>query len=204
MDNNNPNGGMNGSQNMSPNMPPNMQQNMPNMQSGMQGAPNTGAQMGPNMQMGPMGPNMGPANQNMGPMNPNMGQPYPQQAMRPPKQPMDPAKKKLIIIIVSVVSGLVVIGIALAIILPMVLRVDYATAYNTAKELKPKIYDIYQSYDCEYVVDEVDYSWVSVKTYDEYVEECKKIYNAGTDDLVNQLENTDGVKRNEEIREMPL
>ena len=186
MDNNNFNGGMNNS----PNMQPNMQPNVPNMQPGMQGTPN-------NMGM-PMGPN-GPMNQ-MGPMGPNMGQPYPQRMMRPPKQPMDPAKKKRIILIISIVSGLVVIGIVLAIVLPMVFKVDYSTAYNTAKELQPKIYDIYQSYDCEYVVDYVDSSYTSTKTYDSYIDECKEVYNSETDDLVNQLENTDGVKRNDEIK----
>lgn len=182
MDNNNFNGGMNNSSNMQP--------NMPNMQPGMQGAPN-------NVGM-PMGPN-GPMNQ-MGPMGPNMGQPYPQQMMRLPKQPMDPAKKKQIILIICIVSGLLIVGIALAIILPMVFRVDYSTTYNTAKELQPKIYDIYQSYDCEYVVDYVDSTYTSTKTYDEYINGCKEVYNSETDNLVNKLENTDGVKRNDEIK----
>ena len=168
---NNFNGGMNNPQNMQP---------------GMQGAPNMGMPMGPNMQMGSMGP--------------GMSQPYPQQMMRPLKQPMDSAKKRRIIIIVSIISALVVIGIVLAIVLPMVFRVDYSTAYNTVNELQPKIYDIYQSYDCEYVIDYVDSSYTSTKTYDEYIEGCKEVYNSETDDLINKLENTDGVKRNEEIK----
>ena len=174
MGNNSFNGGMGN--------PSNMQQNMsPNMQPGMQG----------------MQSNMGMP---MSPMGPGMGQPYPQQMMRPPKQPMDPAKKKRVILIVCIISGLLVVGIALAIILPIILRIDYSTAYNTAKELQPKIYDIYQSYDCEYVVDYVDSSYTSTKTYDGYVEGCKEVYNSETDGLVNQLENTDGVKRNDEIK----
>lgn len=174
MDNNSFNDGMGNPSNMQQNMSPNMQSGMQEMQSNM-GMP-------------------------MGPMGPGMGQPYPQQMMRPPKQPMDPAKKRRVILIVCIISGLLVVGIALAIILPMVLRVDYSTAYNTAKELQPKIYDIYQSYDCEYVVDYVDSSYTSTKTYDGYVEGCKEVYNPETDGLVNQLENTDGVKRNDEIK----
>ena len=139
--------------------------------------------------------------QNMPPnMNPNMGQPYPPQMMRPPKQPMDPKKKKTIILVVSIVSGVVVLGIALTIILPIVLKVNYATAYQTTKELKPYIYDIYESYDCEYVVDYVDESYITDKEYGEYVEKCKEVYNSKANDLVNQLENTDGVRRNDEIK----
>lgn len=174
MDNNSFNGGMGN--------PSNMQQNMsPNMQPGMQG----------------MQSNMGMP---MGPMGPGMGQPYPQQMMRPPKQPMDPAKKKRVILIVCIISGLLVVGIALAIILPIILRIDYSTAYNTAKELQPKIYDIYQSYDCEYVVEYVDSDYTSVKTYNEYIDGCAEVFNLETDNLVEELGNTDGVRRNEEIR----
>lgn len=191
MDNNNSNGWM---PNSAPNMQPNMQ---PNMGMPMGGQPNP---MGQPMPMQPgMNPNMNPGmNPGMGPMGP-MG-PNQQPMMRPPKKPMDPAKKKKIVIIVSIISALAVVGIALAIILPIVLKVNYSTAYSTAKDLKPSIYDIYQSYDCEYVVDYVDSSYITTKRYDEYIEGCKELYSQEVDDLVNQLENTDGVKRNEEIK----
>ena len=175
MDNNNFGGGINNT----PNMPPNMQ----NTQPGMQGAPNMNMSMGANVQMGP-----------------NMGQPYPQQMMRPPKKPMDPAKKKRIIVIVLIISGVVVVGVALAIVLPIIFRVDYSTAYNTVNELQPKIYDIYQSYDCRYVVEYVDSTYTSTKSYDEYIEGCKEVYNSETGDLIDKLENTDGVRRNDEIK----
>lgn len=184
MDNNNFNNGMPS--------PQNMQNNMPNMQ------PNMGAPV--NGQFGPMGQPMQPGT---GPnMQPNMGQmgPYPQPMMKQPKQPMDPAKKKKIVLIVVIISILAVVGIALAIILPIVLRVDYSSAYNTAKDLKSDIYDIYQSYDCEYVIDYVDSSYTTIKRYDDYIEGCKEIYNQDVDNLVNQLENTDGVRRNAEIK----
>ena len=170
MENNNFNGGVNNLQNT--NMQPNMQGNISNM-----------GQMGSNMQMGP-----------------NMGQPYPQQTMQSPKQPMDPKKKKTIILIVSIVSGVMVLGITLAIVLPMIFKVDYSTAYNTAKELQPKIYDIYQSYDCEHVVDYVDSDYTSIKTYNEYINGCAEAFSIETDNLVSDLASTDGVKRNEEIR----
>ena len=190
MDNNTNNGMPNAQSGGSPNVQPGMQMPLQGAQTSGQGMPpNVGAPMG----FGGSAP--------MGQMSPNMGQPYPQQQMmRPQKQPMDPAKKKRIIVIVSVLSTLLVVGIALAIVLPMVLKVDYSTAYNKAKELKPEIFNIYQSYDCEYVVDYVESSYTSTKSYDEYVEGCKKIYNSDVDNMVDELGNTDGVKRNDEIR----
>lgn len=127
-------------------------------------------------------------------------QPYPQPMMKPPKQPMDPAKKKKIILIVSICSGVLVLGIIAAIVIPILLRVDYGPTYAAAKELKPKLYDIYYDYNCEYVVDYVDSTYTSIKKYTEYVEGCKEVYGPETDDLVTKLENTDGVKRNNEIK----
>ena len=158
--------------------------------------------MQPNVQ-GPMGQqniNMNMGQMPMQPMQPM--QPYPQQPMmqQPPKQPMDPAKKKKIILIISIISGLVVLGIVAAILIPILLRVDYSSAYQTAKDLQSNIYEIYQSYNCEYVVDYVDSTYTSIKDYNAYVEGCKEVYDSTTDELIAKLENTDGVKRNNEIK----
>lgn len=157
-------------------------QPMPNPMSGQQPPLNQGYPMNPQMQ---------------NPQTPPMG--YPQPMMRPPKQPMDPAKKKKLILGLSIGGVVLILGIVAAIIIPILLRVDYGTAYNTAKELKPKIYDIYHSYDCEYVVDYVDSTYTSTKSYTEYIENCKKVYSSDVNDLIAKLENTDGVKRNSEI-----
>lgn len=152
------------------------------------------------MQSGPMQPQM-PYPNGQYPYPPQQYPPYPNQPMmKPPKQPMDPAKKKKIILIVSICSGVLVLGIAAAIVIPILLRVDYSSAYIAAKEVKPKIYDIYRSYDCEYVVDYVDSTYTTSKEYAEYIEDCKAVYNSDTNDLISKLENTDGVKRNEEIK----
>jgi len=135
---------------------------------------------------------------------PPQGQPYPPQGQpyppRPPKKPMDPAKKKKIILFSTLGGAVAALGIAAAIIIPILLRVDYATAYNTAKELKPKIYDIYQSYDCEYVVDYADSGYTSTKDYGEYINGCLEIFESGAGDLVSKLQETDGVKRNNELK----
>lgn len=135
------------------------------------------------------------------PMNqPLMSQPMPMQpATKSPKRPMDPAKKR------KLIFGLLVGGVALAlciaavIIVPILLKIDYSSTYAVAKELKPKIDDIYYSYDCEYVVDRVKSTYFSDKEYAEFVENCKNLYSGSIDELVDKLENTDGVKRNNEI-----
>lgn len=133
---------------------------------------------------------------------PPYGQPYPpyQQPMpRPPKQPMDPAKKKKLILGLSIGGVVLALGITAAIVIPILLRVDYGPAYATAKELKPKIYDIYHSYDCEYVVDNVDSTYTTPKQYAEYIEGCKDVYSSNADELVAKLGDTAGVKRDSKI-----
>ncbi len=158
---------------------------------------------------GPNGPMPGP-NTPMGPNSPMPAQPAPGFTPGPngpaaglvmqPKQPMDPAKKKKIILISSICGGVLVLGIAAAIIIPILLRVDYSTAYKTAKELKPKIYDINQSYSCEYVEDYVDSTYTTIKTYNEYIAGCKDVYNNGATELVNELGDTAGIKRNSDLK----
>lgn len=124
---------------------------------------------------------------------------YPPAAPYPPKAPMDPAKKKRAILIVSLCSGLLLAGIAALIIVPLLLRVDYAGAYRTAKELKPLIHDFYISDTCDYVEDYVDSAYTSAKDYTRYVDSCKEIYSDDTIQLVDALGGTDAVRRDSEI-----
>lgn len=156
--------------------------------------------MDSNNSMSPMNPNMNMGQPGMAPMG-QMGQPMNQPMPMPqPKQPMDPAKKKKIIIGVSAGVGAMVLLIVAAIAIPLLFRVDYSATYNTAKTLKPKLYDIYYSYDCGYVVDYVDSSYTSTKSYDEYIVKCKDTYNNGAASLVVQLGETDGIKKNDELK----
>lgn len=182
MDNNS--NGQNQNQANQPMAEQNMQnmQPMPNDQMNQQGMGQTGV---PNQTGG----------------YPTQQYPYQQnpQMAKPPKQPMDPEKKKKLIIGFSAGGAALVLIIAAAIIIPMLLRVDYSSAYNTAKELEPMIYDIYRSYDCEDVVDRVSSTYTEPKTYNEYIEKCKELYSSSISDSITKLENTDGVKRNNEI-----
>lgn len=149
----------------------------------------------------PMGNQMGqPMGQPM--MNQGMPQPYPQPVYQqpiPPKQPMDPKKKKAIITWCCIGGGIIVLGIAAAIVLPIVLRVDYSTAYHTAKDLQSPIQDIYYNYDCGYVESYLDSTGTSIRSYTEYVENCKNDMS-GAGNLVSQLGETEGVKRNSDIK----
>lgn len=157
---------------------------------------NNNFQPQPNMNSAGMNqpyPNGQPQPMNQPPMSP-MQQPL------PPKPPMDPAKKKKLVLGLSLGGGALVLIILAVILIPILTRIDYAPAYSAAKELKPKIYDIYQSYDCERVIDYVDSSYTTVKSYNEYVENCKTVYNSGADGLIAKLETTDAVKRNQEIK----
>lgn len=121
-------------------------------------------------------------------------------APKPPKKPMSKSTKKKIIIISSIVGAVAVVGIALAIILPNVLRIDYSVAYNTAKDLKPKLYDIYQNSDCTYAYKYVGQKSTNNEEYAEYITGCIDAYSGDTDSLVTKLGDSDGVSRNSEIK----
>ena len=143
--------------------------------------------------------NMGQPPQNTG--NASMGQ-YPVGQMVPliAKPPMDSAKKRKIILTISVISGAIVLVIIAIIVIIVLSKVNYGSAYRTAKQLRPKIYDIYQSYDCKDVVRNVNSAYTSISSYNDNIEGCKKLFSAETDNLVSELGSSDAVKRNDEIR----
>lgn len=127
------------------------------------------------------------------------GQPMPQPP-RPPKQPMDPAKKKKIIMI-SAISGAVVLLIVLAVILiPTFFRVDYSTAYKSAKDLSPKIYEIYSDNSCNNVVDYANSTSITDEEYSDYIEGCKGEFS-GVGGDVTTLGETAAVKKDSSINE---
>ena len=164
-------------------------------QSAMQGAPN-GLAGQPVMQPGSLG-----AQNSQNTNNVNLGQ-YPQaQPMAyPPRQPMDPAKKKRIILITSIVSASVILGIVATILIIVLNKVNYGPTYRTAKQLKPKIQEISLSYDCKDVINHIDSTYTSIDAYNGSIEECKGLFGSETDNLVKELGDTDGVKRDEDIK----
>lgn len=125
-------------------------------------------------------------------------QPQPQM-MPQPKSPMDPAKKKKIILGVSLGVGGVVIAIVAVVVASILLKVDYGESYRVAKELKPKVSDISDNYDCERVIDYVDSAYTSDATYAEYVSNCLSVAD-GVEDLVTKLGQTAGIKRDKDLK----
>ncbi len=117
-----------------------------------------------------------------------------------PKQPMSPETKKKIILGCSIGGAVLILGIVAAIVIPMLLTVHYKETYTVAKELKPKIYEIDHNYDCSYVVEYVDSAYTSPKAYGDYVASCKKAYQDGVDELVAKLGNTEGIKKNNDLK----
>ena len=119
-------------------------------------------------------------------------------APKPPKKPLNPATKKKIILWSSIGGGALVLGIIAWVVIALVTRVDYGDTYRVANELRAKVNSIYQEYGCGRAVDYADSTWVSERTYNSYVSDCKEVLD-GVDDMVKRLSETSGVKRNEKI-----
>ena len=116
-----------------------------------------------------------------------------------PKAPMNPKTKKTIILL-CIIGGVVIILAVLAIILlPMIFKVDYSTAYNTAKELDEKIDRLAYNNDCGYVVDYYDSGYTSNNDFNGYVEGCLAV-TEGLTELVDKLGQTPGIKRDANLQ----
>ena len=157
--------------------------------------------------MNPMDSNSNnqPSPQQNGPQPPYPnGQPYPTQYQpmppRPPKPPMDPAKKKKIITIVIISVVAVVVLILAIILIPIILRVDYSTAYSSAKDLQDDIYEIYNDRSCSKLVEYVDSSSYTEKTYTEWIDTCRDLFD-GVDSKVTKLGETDGIKKDSDLQD---
>lgn len=116
-----------------------------------------------------------------------------------PKQPMNPAKKKKLILGIALGVGGVIVAVIAVVVVSMLLKVDYGESYRVAKELKPKIAKLNYNYDCSNVVGDVSSTYITVATYDGYVTGCLAA-TEGVDELVVQLGQTPGVKRNQELK----
>ena len=89
------------------------------------------------------------------------------------------------------------IGIILMVVL-MANRIDYSTAYKTAKELKTEVQAMKSDYDCDKVVDYVESTYTTMRTYNDYVEGCKDLGETAGE-LTTALGKTDGVVKDEVI-----
>lgn len=116
-----------------------------------------------------------------------------------PKKPMDKKTKKLIIIICSVGGGLLILGIAALIILPIILKVDYEKTYDLAEDANDLRYDI-QSYDsCGGVISYANSSYQSINSYEKYVSDCKSDLAAFKESIA-KLSGDNGINRDADIK----
>lgn len=120
------------------------------------------------------------------------------QVQATPKQPMNPATKKKIILGCSIGAGALVALMVACIVIAVVTHVDYGETYRQAKSLREDIGELYSSYDCERVVTNAGYDWVSDNTYNKYIEACKSL-TAGLDDKIAELEQTSGVRKDSDL-----
>ncbi|MDR0887428.1 MAG: hypothetical protein LBM97_01935 [Candidatus Nomurabacteria bacterium] len=118
---------------------------------------------------------------------------------RAPKTPMTPATKKKIIAGCVVGGSVLILGILAFIFVPILTKVNYGETYKIAKELKPKISELYSSSACENVVDDVADKYTTEKVYNGYIETCRNL-GEGINALVDDLETSSGVKKNKEIK----
>lgn len=117
-----------------------------------------------------------------------------------PKKPMDPKTKKMIIIICSIGGGLLLLGIAAIIILPIILKVDYEKTHDLAETANDVRYEI-QGYDsCGGVISYVNSSYQTTNSYDKYVSECKSDL-AVFKESISSLSKDNGINRDDEIKE---
>jgi len=121
-------------------------------------------------------------------------------AAQPVKVPMNPVTKKKIVIGVIIGASVIVLALLAWLIISLVTRIDYGDTYRTADELRSKVNTLYQDYGCSRAVDYVDSTWVSERTYNSYVADCKSAID-GSDELVQKLSETSGVKRDKKISE---
>ena len=119
------------------------------------------------------------------------------------KQPMDPKKKTALILGLAIGIGVLALVIVLTItVVPAVTKVDYGETYRAAKNLKKVVKKANSDSHCNNIKSEVNSSHTDMDEYDNYIEKCKIWHkDLVADDLISELEDTDGVKKNDKISE---
>ncbi len=116
-------------------------------------------------------------------------------------KPMDPKTKKTIITLCVIGVVVVTLTVLAVIFLPIIFKVDYGESYKKAKQVDEKIDALVYNSDCDRVVNYYDDVYYTNKEFNGYVESCLAS-TEGLSDLVNELGETSGVKRNNEILEL--
>lgn len=130
--------------------------------------------------------------------------PAPEANPAPAAAPVAPAakksNKKKIILISSICGSVAVLGIAAAIIIPMLLSINYGEAYLAAKEAKTALSDYYSSSACSNADYYLNSRYTSESSYEEYLSACAQSMENNPTAAVDKLANTGAVKRDENIK----
>lgn len=114
-------------------------------------------------------------------------------------------KKKMstvakVFLIIGIVSGVIAISIIVLIIIFAAMKVDYSTAYKSVGNLREPIASVRTDHNCGYAVEYVSSSYTSNKDYEKYIEKCETSYAGLTSELIDDLEKTDGVSKDADIK----
>lgn len=114
-------------------------------------------------------------------------------------------KKKMstvakVFLIIGIVTGVIAIGIIALFAILASMKIDYGTAYKSVGNLREPIAGVRTDYNCGYAVEYVSSSYTSNKDYEKYIETCKTVYSGLTSKLIEDLEKTDGVSKDADIK----
>lgn len=109
-------------------------------------------------------------------------------------------KQKILAIAIPSAIVLVVGGFALTATLTGMFKIDYSGTYLASKELKNEFQGIRSDTNCDKVIEYVDMQYTSMESYMKYIEGCKATSEGVSDATVQKIGDTDGVRRDEEVR----
>lgn len=115
-----------------------------------------------------------------------------------PQAPLSRKTKKRLIIGLCFGVGAVLIAISAAIVITSLSQVNYSETYRLAKDLKPKVYNLYQGSDCHRVISYANLPRVSNKTYEDYIENCKREVSE-INVLIDKISATSALERDPDL-----
>ena len=109
-----------------------------------------------------------------------------------------PKKKRNRGVLVGVLILLIGVVVSVVFLVTNQVRIDYAGTYQLAKELKPKMIEIQNAYDCDKVVNYLTSAYATMESYQGYVKGCLEIGEDAKEGLEG-LEMTEGVMKDGEV-----
>lgn len=123
-------------------------------------------------------------------------------AAAPAAEPKPKKSKTGLVIVIVILLIVIAGGVAAVFLIPMLSKIDYSPAYRRAKEIAPKIQEFStKQSDCYNVVSYVESESTNLEEYEGYINNCKNSFSDKSMNIaVENLGETDGVKRNKDIK----